>query len=387
MEFRQDHAVSRPIRVALVFPGAVDGLGGAEVQAIHYLTRCDSADVEARLVLLGRNPTFEARVGDTGFAAVDILNPRNRHPWHPAVVVEYVSLLRRRAFDLVHLYGLRQEVVTRPATAHVGGIVIVSAIRGLESHRNAAHVALNRITSRWVDRWLSNSEESRDLFVKRDGLPRDRIDVVANGVDLPAAHDLARWRVETRRELGLDDGERVVICVANHLREKRIADLAAAVARVGSEGGRCKLIVAGRRAEDTPRIESAASRCGDRVMLLGYRSDIPRLLAAADVMALVSEKEGMPSSVLEGMAAGLPVIATPVASLVRLVRHGDNGFIVPVGDIAAITARIAELCKDAELAARLGARSRRITAEDYSLDRTVRDLTAVYLSLVRERKA
>lgn len=372
----------RAIRVALVFPGAVDGFGGAEIQALHFLAICDRAAVDPRLVLLGNNPTFEARANEAGVVAVDVLNPNNHHPWHPAVAREYMALLRRRSFDLVHLYGLRQEVVTRPATRYVGGITTVSAIRGMESHRGPVHGVLNRITSRWVDRWISNSEETRELFAARDGLPLEKIDVVENGVPLPSREELGRQRLETRRELEVAEHDRVVICVANHLKGKRIPDLVAAVDRLALEAGRCLLVVVGRHADDSPEIEAAVKRASARVLLLGYRKDVSRFLAAADVMALVSEREGMPSSVLEGMAAGLPIVATPVAALTRMVRNGENGFIVPIGEVDAIVARLSELCRDRALAARLGERSRQIAGDEYSLEAAVRKITGIYQSLV-----
>lgn len=373
--------MERSLKIALVFPGAVDGLGGAEVQALHFLNGCDDSVVNARLVLLGNNPTFETRVADSGFDAVDVLNQKNRHPWHPAVVREYIAYLRNHAFDLVHLYGLRHEIMTRPATRHAGSIRTVSAIRGLENQRGYLHVALNRLTSRWVDLWIANSEESKALFGVRDGLPVDRIKVVANGVTLPVRADLDRQRQEMRRELGCTENDRVVICVANHFPEKRIADLVEGVKALRLGAGRCVLFVAGRFASATPGLLEMAASAEGRVQLLGYREDVLRLLAAADVMALVSESEGMPTSVLEGMAAGLPVVATPVASLVTLVRDGYNGFIVPVGDVAAITDRLKLLCDDAILAAKFGAQGRQIVMKEYSIEKMVRKTTDLYLKV------
>jgi glycosyltransferase involved in cell wall biosynthesis len=150
--------------------------------------------------------------------------------------------------------------------------------------------------------------------------------------------------------------------------------------------GRCLLIVVGRCADDTPEIELAAERAADRVLLLGYRKDVPRFLAAADIMALVSESEGMPSSVLEGMAAGLPVVATPVAALTRMVRHGENGFIVSVGDVDGIVDRLTALCTDRALAAGMGERSQQIVTDEYSIEAAVKNITSIYQSLVRGRQ-
>ena len=378
-----DCVIREPAKVALVFPGAVDGVGGAEVQALHYLTSCDQNVIDARLVLLGHNPTFEERAASLEFDKVDVLNHCARHPWHPAVVREYVAYLKHGRFDLVHLYGLRQEVVTRPASKYAGDVKVISAIRGMESHRRRQHTVLNQVTTRWVDLWISNSEETRMLFCKRDGLPLDRIKVVPNGVALPVREDLARLRHETRGELGIGSEDRVVICVANHFPEKRISDLIAAMSIVDAGMRHCVLIVAGRFTEHTRELESMAVHSECRVMLLGYRSDVPRLLAASDVMALVSEKEGMPSSVLEGMAAGLPAVVTPVASLTNLIRDGENGYVVPVGDVCALAERLEVLCRNDEEASSFGDRARRIVAEEFSITKMTNRINDIYLALIR----
>lgn len=372
--------MSAPLRIAYVFPGGVDGMGGAETQALHYLVAADRTRVRPRLVLLGRNAAFLAAAAARGIEDVVPLNSADRGPWHPAVAAEYRRWLRAEPCDLVHLYGLRQEVMSRPVSALAGGTKVVSAIRGQESHRGALHHALDRFTSRWVDLWISNSAATGEEFRRRLGFGADRLAVIPNGVELPDAAPTDEQRAAVRRGLGIHVEAFACICVANHLPDKRIPDLVKALAAPPLAGRDVVLVLAGRTTPETDVIRSLAAGLGveNRLRILGYRDDVPGLLAGMDALALPSAKEGMPSSVLEGMARGLPVVATPVASLAELVEDGASGYLVPVGDPGGLSAALARLADDPAHARSLGARSRRIVAERYSVAAMAQALTARY---------
>jgi len=366
--------------VALVFPGGADGVGGAEIQALHFLRYCNDEEIDVRLVILGRNPTFERRSLDEGVAPM-ILNRADRHPWHPAVGREYKAYLREAGVDLVHLYGLKQEVVTRRISQRSGARV-VSAIRGMESHRSRLHILLNRVTARWVDLWISNSLETKELFEQRDGLPSAKIDVIPNGVPIPTNDELLSLRLDGRKELEIAPDARVVLCVANHFQEKRIEDLIHAVSEVDAGPEDIHLICVGRSTPYSDVIQTAAATAGERVRLLGYRSDVMRWIAVADVVSLVSEKEGLPSSILEAMAAGLPAVVTPVASLAHLVQDGVTGYHVPLGDIQVIRDRIERLCRDPRLAQSMGNAARAHVSEEYSIPVMVQRILGRYRQLL-----
>ena len=107
-------------------------------------------------------------------------------------------------------------------------------------------------------------------------------------------------------------------------------------------------------------LEAGIARLGlaDRVLLLGVRRDVPRLLAAADVFVLASDREGLPIAVLEAMAAARPVVATAVGNLPDVIRDGATGRLVPPGDCAALAAALAELLGDPQRAAGMGEAAR-----------------------------
>jgi glycosyltransferase involved in cell wall biosynthesis len=103
------------------------------------------------------------------------------------------------------------------------------------------------------------------------------------------------------------------------------------------------------------------------VTFLGRREDVPELLAGSDILVLTSDHEGFPNVVLEGMAAGLPIVTTPAGDAPQVVRDGVSGYVVPFDDVEVLASRIVELAKSAELRERLGQEGRRIAEQKYSL--------------------
>src|SRR5205807_9503285 len=173
-----------------------------------------------------------------------------------------------------------------------------------------------------------------------------RTAVVPNAVDVEAA---PRWSHEGE--------EPQVVSVGRFKYPKDFVTLVGALAHLESP---FRALIVGD-GPDRPAIEEALRRhdLTDRVELAGERNDVPELLAAADVFVLSSRSEGLPVSVLEAMAAELPVVATAVGGLPELVVEGETGFLVPPGDARALGAALGRLLADAELCRRLGEAGRR----------------------------
>jgi len=375
---------SRPnetMSVAYVFPGGADGIGGSESQALVFFQTLDEPGVDVSLVILGDNPTFAAAVAERTGIVIERLGPAGADCLRPEILVRYWRLLMRRRHDVVHLFGLRQELATRLLSRLAGVPVVISGIRGLESHRSHWQCRLNRWTGRWVDLWISNSEQVRGVFLARDGLPADRVIVVPNGVPVPdRPPDRQRARRRLAAACSLDPERLLVGCVANLLPHKRQEDLLAAMTLLQGEGVDCDLVLVGRREGHAVFIEREVARLGmaERVHLLGYRSDVRDLLPALDVFALASEKEGLPAAILEAMAAAVPVVTTAVAEAPHVVADGETGYVVPVGDPARIAEAIARLARDRDGRQRMGLAGMERARRLYSDRRLAARLVGIY---------
>ena len=377
------------LRIAHVFPGGVDIVGGSESQSMVFFRLVDRTRFEPHLVLMGDNPAFSTPADEIPGLTVHRLGPPGAHTLRADILGRFVRLMHSERFQLVHLFGLRQELATRALSRLAGVPAVVSGIRGMETHRSAVQCRLNRWTGRWVDLWISNSETTRELFARRDGLPLDRITVIPNGVPVPAEPP---DRLAARERLAglcpLVPGRPVVGCVANLLAHKRQQDLIAAVARLREQGHDVDVVLAGRLGAHADAVNQAVTAHGlsERVHILGFRPDVRALLPAFDVFVLPSEKEGLPAAVLEAMAMGVPVVATDVADTPRVVQDGVTGWIVPVGDVPAMAERLGWLLADQPRARRLGVAGW-ARARDHFSDRAMTaSLSDLYDSLHQQGK-
>ncbi len=241
---------------------------------------------------------------------------------------------------------------------------------------------------RWVNRWLLDrradavtgcSDFSIDGLARVDGFSGDRIELIPNGVDL-ARYESSGDRAELRAELGLPTDRILIACVARFHPVKDHATLLRAFAAVAAEREDVDLLLvgAGPLRGDLERLTSEL-RIGSRVTFLGIRDDVARLMRAADIFCMTSLSEAASLTILEAMAAGLPVVVTDVGGNPELVRDGVEGRLAPRGNDRAIAMALLDLCENPERAHTMGAAARGRVEESFTLDATV----GSYLDLYR----
>ena len=210
-------------------------------------------------------------------------------------------------------------------------------------------------------------EEAEDA--RRLGIGRHAI-AVGNGRDPGRFRPDPAARMRIRAELGVPADRVVVVIVSRLVRHKGHPELLAALRDIDAE-----LWVVGDRLESDHGVDLeaffAASGLGGRLRRLGYRDDIPALLAAADIFALPSHFEGLPMSVIEAMLTGLPVVATTIRGPREQVVDGETGLLVPPRQVAPLAAALRRLVEDGALRRRLGDAGRRRALDRYDEARVV----------------
>jgi glycosyltransferase involved in cell wall biosynthesis len=193
---------------------------------------------------------------------------------------------------------------------------------------------------------------------------------IGNGRDPARFHPDPEARARIRAELGVPDDRVAVIVVSRLVRHKGHPELLAAMRNVDAE-----LWVVGNRLDSDhgEDLEPYFANCGlgSRLRRLGYREDVPALLAAADIFTLPSFFEGLPMSVIEAMLTALPVVASNIRGPREQVEDGRTGLLVPPRDAPALAAALARLAGDAALRARMGAAGREAALARYDEARVV----------------
>jgi glycosyltransferase involved in cell wall biosynthesis len=227
----------------------------------------------------------------------------------------------------------------------------------------------NRVLLRRRDRVMAVGETVRQALIRNEGLPPGRIEVIYNGIPLEPfeAPATPEARAAARAEIGVGPDDLVAILVARLDYLKDHATAIRTIERVARRRPDARLVLVGEGLERAS-IEDLVHRLGvgENVRLLGRRTDVPRLLSAADVVLLTSISEGIPLTLIEAMAAGLPVVSTRVGGVPEVVVDGETALLAPSGDAEALAGHILDLADDPGRRARMGLSGRRRAREQFS---------------------
>src|SRR4051812_3962751 len=281
-----------------------------------------------------------------------------------------VAILRAEKPDLVHAHMPISGFLARLAAWIAGVPKVAYTCHGfLFNHtssslpRRALSFAMEWIAARVTDVFLTVSEaEARDarrLHIAASAEP------VRNGRNPAIFRPDPAARARIRAELGVPEDRAVIIAVSRLVWHKGYPELAAAMRTVPE----AELWVVGERLDTDRGADMVAllrsAGLGYRLRMLGYRTDVPALLAAADIFTLPSRFEGLPMSVIEAMLTGLPVVATNVRGPAEQVIDGETGLLVAPGDADALGAALCRLTRDPDLRARLGQAGRHRALDCY----------------------
>lgn len=240
---------------------------------------------------------------------------------------------------------------------------------------------IDRLCLPRYERVVCVSEDLREQCLAC-GVRENRCVLIGNGIDtaqFARTLDLAR----AKDRLGIPPGRLVVGAVGRLSREKAFDLLIGAIDRLLVGGSDVELLIVGEGPE-RPRLEARIAELGrgDRIRLLGYRTDTAELYQAMDAFALSSLSEGLPNVLLEALAMEVPAVATRIAGIPGLIRHEENGLLVAPGSVAELARALGRLLDDADLRRLLRRAGRETVEADYSFAVRMRKIRALYDELM-----
>ena len=307
--------------------------------------------------------------------------------------IAFAKSLRRQKTQILHAYGFYPNVFAVPAARLAGVPVTLGSIRDIGDTYTFWQHKVQKHCLRLADHIVVNAEAiKRDLLLR--GYDAERLSVIPNGIDcerflLPGNGE------KVRREWNIPPGASVVAVLARLLRVKGQEVFLRAAALMASRHPHVRFAVVGGNNVDRgyqEELKRLTKRLGleDRVLFTGFRVDVPDLLAALSVVVSPSlGLEGLSNSLLESMAAGVPVVATRVGGTPEIIDDGENGLLVPPGDPEALAAAITRLLQDKMTATRLRESARRRVFSRYSLEQAVASTERLYdelLDRAREKR-
>ena len=329
------------------------------------------------------------------FLVHDLPVPRSISPISDArAFLRAAEIIRNGHYDIVHTHSAKAGFVGRMA-AYFLDVPCVHSAHGLPFYAGQSRLchgfykALEGFAGKRCSLILAQNHE--DCETLRALLPDQKVLYEGNGLDAAAASAFSAQRDAARRRLGLKESDVAVALFARVEPVKRQDVFLDAFEQAAAQNSDLVAVFAGAdmgrggkfAALIKSRIEHSPFR--GRIRSLGFLDEPLFALSGCDIVALTSEKEGLPRIVMEGMALSLPVCATDAPGTRELVRHGSNGLLSPVGDSAAFCANLLELSKDASFRKTLGEAGNRFALAELDESMVIKRILSAYSSILAER--
>jgi glycosyltransferase involved in cell wall biosynthesis len=323
---------------------------------------------------------------------------REISPLHDLRSILWLSrLIREQRPEILHTHTAKAGAVGRIAALLAGGArppVVVHTFHGhvLRGYfgrvSTLAFKLVERALAARTDALVAVSPEVASDLVAIGIATRKKFVVVRLGIELARRVSPTTDGTAARALVGIPQDRFLVGWFGRMTAVKRTQDLVDVLAGLHRRGVQAHLLLVGDGI-DRERLEERAFELGlaRHCTFLGYQNEVSRWFAACDAVALTSENEGTPVTVIEALAAGRAVVAYGVGGVTDVLRDGVDGFIVAPRDTDRMADRLAELARDPELRSRLGATGRASVARRYAVERLVQDVDTLYRALLAGRSS
>ncbi|MDR3619603.1 MAG: glycosyltransferase [Paludisphaera borealis] len=354
---------------------------GAEKQMVLLAKGLPRDRFQVEAAALTRSGPLEAELAEAG---VPVATIGKRFKVDPFALGRLTRFMKAGKFDVVQTWIFAANTYGRIAARRAKVPVVVTTEMAVDLWKGKIERAVDRRLATWCDRLVGNSRAVVD-FYRGLGVPDDRLEMIYSGIADEPAPTVDRAAVLA--ELGFPADSILVLFAGRLAAQKRVGDLLKTLDLLQHIQPNLRTAIAGDgplRAE----LETTAGHYDlvDKVRFLGHRDDVPRLMAAADLVALPSEYEGLPNVILEAMNLGKPVVATAAPGTTEVVVDGETGVLVPINDAPKMARAVRDLIRNPDQARAMGEAGRARVRAEFRADAMVAQFADLYERLAAARK-
>lgn len=356
--------------------------GGTEIMTYDLITRM-GPNFHNEICILGEEGPVGEDLRDKGFLVYYL---HLDHLWSiPVTVFRLYRLLRANDYKILHLYGLKANLLGRILGRLSGHRKILGALRSQypSGFKGVWTFWLDRVTFPLSVGYVANSQAAIEVLTSH-GYDSRKFWLIYNGIDTQLFHNMNNMndKKKLRQYYGIKPDLPVICCIANFLPPKGLEYLIRALHLLLKQEQRHFIAILVGKGPLRLKLERLVREFDlvENIRFLGSmdRQEIFQILSITGIFVLSSEWEGLPTAIMEAMAAGCPVVATAVGGIPELVSDGETGFLVQACEPEALAQKIAQLFKDRGLRKRMGRAGARRIEELFSLEKMVREYERLY---------
>lgn len=356
--------------------------GGVEGHICGLLQNLSREMFRAHLVC---DPTIFERFRTAVPSDVEVTALQLSSPADVASAMRLARLIRQERFQIVHSHMFWSSLFASPIARACGVPIVMETLHGTEAWRKGwkAGNTIDRTINQFVTKHIAVCESDARFLAEKKHVPSSKIEVIHNGIDVQRILGSRDVRPAIRHAVGAADSDCVLITVARFHKGKGHRVLLEAMRELAVKHPQGKLVLLGE-GEEQAAMRSLCTNLGiaEKVRFAGFQPNVSEWLSAADINVLPTFYEGLPLTILEAMAAGLPTVASNVGGIPEAIEDGVSGLLVPAGDARKLAEAISSLIGDAEARVRIGTAARQGVLRHFTIERQVRATEKLYTGLL-----
>ncbi|MCZ2845524.1 MAG: glycosyltransferase [Candidatus Bathyarchaeota archaeon] len=363
-------------KLKLLHLNAGTNLGGTETMILRFLDNVDKTRFQISIGAFFNNGPLLSEVEKRNFESRLF---KIKHQWNLFEVLfallKLYHFLKSKKIDIIHMYGFYTNILGRIAARMAKTTIVITGLRMEKFGRNGFHSFLERMTSHWTDRYISISERGQELMLQKQWIEKEKVIVIHSGID-------NNWAIGRT----LENQNHRVGMIAAFSRFKAHEQIVLAAPSILRTFPDTKFFLAGE-GKTKQRIIKLITSLGINANFdfLGDVQDVRQILSKLSVFVLASHTEGLPVSILEAMALGLPVVASKVGGIPELVEDGFTGILVELNHPEEFASAIIQLLSNPEKARRMGEQGKLRIQKEYTLEQMTKKLEDCYYDLAMKK--
>lgn len=385
--------VDQPIRLLKVL--TLFNFGGTETQVVNLTRNIDRERYDLRFACLRKWGPFLKEIEQRDIPVEEFGITSLYKPHTLRQLFRLARYMRKHRIQIAHSYNFYANMLTVPAAKLAGVPVVIASIRDCGVYLTPKQKLVNKFVCSMADKILVNAVAIKDWLLEQ-GYPEHKIDIIRNGIDMTpyneCRNNLNQTTNSIREEFGIASSAPIVVMLSRLNRLKGVNEFLFAAAEVTKSHPDVKFMIVGEKLAARKgsfgkderyhqELKYLVDRLGlnEQVIFTGYRSDTPAILSEANVSVLPSHNEGLSNTLIESLAAGVPIVTTRVGGNPEIVEHGVNGLLVPVKSPEPLAQAIKQILENPDLAASMKEANRERARDMFSIDKMVTDTENYYV--------